>query len=192
MSEYRSQNSTADIAMKREAFDPVLKQDDEELATLTGKTRFVSPKVYSSPSPSGSQSTASGSSPEAVSVSPYTYPSETFTPMLQQQGSLDIGTEAYFQQPDLPMYTIPENMQQNVHWQGNQHEAPMYTGNMVQEPYSMDGSNQSSYPSYDYVAPMRHTYSSPQLMFQQDIGMTPTTVDMDASWRNYFAQFNSL
>ena len=176
--------------MKRESFDPVLRQDEEELATLTGKTRFVSPKTYSSPSPSGSQSTASGSSPEAISASPYVYPSEVFTPVLHQ-GSLDLSTDAYFQQPDMPIYTIPENMQQNTSWQGNQPQLPIYTGTTVQEPYSMDVSNQS-YPSYDYVAPMRHSFSSPQLMFQQDISMAPTTVDMDASWRNYFAQFNSL
>jgi len=192
-----------------------VKQEDEELAALGGKTRLVSRKSPSLPSSPHGSSSQSSSSPRDVVPDQSFYPPTTQSPQTHIPGAPHTDSHAPH-----PMVEEP------TQWQGY-HPQSQYN-HQPQSPQGAQGYNQQSqgtpeyydYPQFPPAPPQwsQQDYSFPQMQqhmaldlnamqyggYQQQApavmgqypGHSPLEsplqahgIDPDASWRNLFAQY---
>ena len=199
--------------------NPLIKQEDEELAVLGGKTRLVPHKSYSSSSSSGSKSPTS--TPETSQLTYVTSPS-TYTEIVPPQ-TMGFGPQAPGYTPDVAMYTLASPHthapQAPVSWPSEvypdmsyvqmqqipQMQHPMHHHQRSSSQYATDfpdpnvGQNMGfEYPvqtrSYSMVAQHQQASMSPQNTINEHThaSMSPQLLDPEVSWGTWVAQFNTL
>ena len=180
--------------------NPVVKEEDEELAALGGKTRLVSRKspTYSQPaSPQGSsQPSVSPVEQNAPYVSPETPPSvaESTSPIIPEA----TWNGGYIPQAD--MYGYPYPTQDIGEWQPQPQSPPQPQPQHVHAHMPMQGitvdMGEVQYNGFEHAQAMPGTHHHQQYMHPQSPvhnqahHMHPT--DPHASWNYLFAQFNQV
>ena len=215
MDEYQSLTRDMLNGTKREpSQDLPLNSHVDELATLGGKTRLVSPKVHSPSSSRGSKS-------------PLATPQSTFqtsppnTPLSRPTIFTDLGTGQIYQTQESPEY---QNYSPEMALYGTAHlvpdPAPLHVQAQVQNQWQMDPAMTMGYVSepmhadqgvpsmvqppidpqagqygledFDYMGAMRRAYATPQAYIPTAAdAMSPQGVDLDGAWRNWMAQFGT-
>ncbi|KAI0793976.1 hypothetical protein C8Q74DRAFT_1194559 [Fomes fomentarius] len=196
-----SNGPSSSVAVQRTSLDNpmVVKEEDEELAALGGKTRLVSRKspTYSQPSSPQGSSQPSISPVDQIApayTSPSTPPSaaDTISPVLPETTHWN---GAYIPPADMYAYPYPSDGMGGWQQQAHPHQAhvPMQTEDVAVE---MSG---VSYHGYEHAHPMPSSQpyhqqfvpSHPQSPIQGQVHHMHST-DPHASWNYLFAQFNQI
>lgn len=208
MDEHLAQAKDEVNGMKRETLQDslYLKQEDEELATLGGKTRLVSPKPQS-PSSRGSKSPGPSptmiTTPRLASTPKGSYAEAYAEPM--QPFAMNQGYQAQSQSPEMQMYPAQQQMSPlppqgpgPEMWQPDPSLSMGYMPMPLQTDSAMIGGmanpNQLNFGGYDYISAMHHTYGPAHNYGASGAELLSPPggdLDIDASWRNWAAQFSS-
>lgn len=160
-----------------------IKQEDEELAALGGKTRLVARKSNSQPSspqdsvhqntPSPKGSPGQHYTPDGIPLIP--------APVVQHTNGIDTSATHWqtFQQPTGDVYYSNYPVQSGQ-WSPESEYGSMHSPTI---PMSMGA---MQYPAYESMQPMGNSYAPTHSPMETHMQVA----DPNASWQSLFAQFN--
>ncbi|KAA1468740.1 hypothetical protein DENSPDRAFT_834151 [Dentipellis sp. KUC8613] len=184
-----------------------VKREDDELATLGGKTRLVPRKASSTPSSPAKAASLPASSPGNSPASahiptppPYQPPSVPTNLTSSSAHRVGAGQENLWQPYGQPQQTFVHDYTAYTmapeQWQDSQTVDFGYSGlQQASSTMSMDVmADQFSAPSFDYAASLRATsyLAGPQQAAAPNSGEVNTASDPNAAWQSLVAQFNHV